>query len=786
MIKTHKLSTKASTLLFLKDNLKKSKIEEMFSFSFSSWKKDEQKLMDNIHKKFKGVKIIIRSSAINEDGKDNSMAGYFESILNVNSSHKEEIKEAIIKVFDSYKKKKSLSAFNRILVQKQTENVVTSGVLFTRTLTNYSPYYVINYDSCTGSTESVTSGLDSKTIKIFKFAKKKDIPTQFKKLITAVKEIEKLFPQKGLDIEFAITSKQEVVIFQVRPLTQVKNVCEKILCKKIKELKKKFKIIRRENKIYADMPDWNPAEIIGDNPGHLDWSLYDHIITKKIWHMARTSQGYCAGEPSRLVILFGNKPYVDVHASFSSFIPKEISQLLKKKLISFYMKKLKKHPELQDKVEFEVVYTCYDFCFDERSKELLLYGFSSEEIDKIKKPLIDITNNLITNAKSSIKEDLASLVELKKNRESLKISEENNRFESLLKCSKFLLEDCQIRGTLQFSRLARLGFLGKILLNSLINKNIISESQYNLFMESIKTVATEFDEDFSLMATGKILRENFIKKYYHLRSGTYDITSKRYESNISLLNPPRIKKEHKKNFKKFVLNKKLEKEINRELSQNEMNFDTKELFNFIKRALEAREFSKFEFTKNLSDAMELIALAGNEIGFSRNELAFLNIEELFEGIIYGKEIEKKWRKIIFRRMEERKINCQLELPSIIFSKKDFTIIKEYTSRPNYITQKKIIARLATINKKFPEQSDVKNKIILLENGDPGYDWVFTRNPAGLITKYGGIASHMSIRCAEFGIPAAIGCGSLFDKLLNKKQIVLDCQLKKITSLEVHK
>jgi len=76
-------------------------------------------------------------------------------------------------------------------------------------------------------------------------------------------------------------------------------------------------------------------------------------------------------------------------------------------------------------------------------------------------------------------------------------------------------------------------------------------------------------------------------------------------------------------------------------------------------------------------------------------------------------------------------------------------------------------------------SDLKNKIVLLENGDPGFDWIFTRNIAGLITKYGGVASHMSIRCAEFGIPAAIGCGTLFDSLLSASQIQLDCKFNKI-------
>ena len=68
---------------------------------------------------------------------------------------------------------------------------------------------------------------------------------------------------------------------------------------------------------------------------------------------------------------------------------------------------------------------------------------------------------------------------------------------------------------------------------------------------------------------------------------------------------------------------------------------------------------------------------------------------------------------------------------------------------------------------------------MIENGDPGYDWVFTKNPIGLITKYGGVASHMSIRCAELGIPAAIGCGTIFDKLNDKDYITLNCKSKKI-------
>ena len=67
--------------------------------------------------------------------------------------------------------------------------------------------------------------------------------------------------------------------------------------------------------------------------------------------------------------------------------------------------------------------------------------------------------------------------------------------------------------------------------------------------------------------------------------------------------------------------------------------------------------------------------------------------------------------------------------------------------------------------------------------DPGYDWIFSHSIAGLITEYGGVASHMAIRAAEFGLPAAIGCGEIiFDRLRCARLIELDCTSKKVRAL----
>ena len=71
----------------------------------------------------------------------------------------------------------------------------------------------------------------------------------------------------------------------------------------------------------------------------------------------------------------------------------------------------------------------------------------------------------------------------------------------------------------------------------------------------------------------------------------------------------------------------------------------------------------------------------------------------------------------------------------------------------------------------------------MERADPGCDWIFTKDISGLITCYGGANSHMAIRSAELGIPAAIGVGEiLFEKLTRAKSIILDCAGKRVDIL----
>jgi phosphoenolpyruvate-protein kinase (PTS system EI component) len=72
---------------------------------------------------------------------------------------------------------------------------------------------------------------------------------------------------------------------------------------------------------------------------------------------------------------------------------------------------------------------------------------------------------------------------------------------------------------------------------------------------------------------------------------------------------------------------------------------------------------------------------------------------------------------------------------------------------------------------------------MIPMADPGYDWLFGQNIAGLITMYGGANSHMAIRAAEFALPAAIGVGEkIYNGLVDARMLELSPRNKTIRAV----
>ena len=99
------------------------------------------------------------------------------------------------------------------MVQKQTANVITSGVLFTRTPDIGAPYYVINFEDGK-DTDSVTKGLVGNTIKIFRKISLKDVPNKWKNLVLSVMEIEQILWTRSF-MPPLLPAKIEIVILRI-------------------------------------------------------------------------------------------------------------------------------------------------------------------------------------------------------------------------------------------------------------------------------------------------------------------------------------------------------------------------------------------------------------------------------------------------------------------------------------------------------------------------------------------------------------------------------------------
>ena len=123
------LGTKAQTLGRLKKMLKLSHIEDQVSFTVEDWGSGSKNILKNIQGSFGKIPLIIRSSALSEDGFASSSAGAYESVLNIKGSSKKEVSEGIRKVIDSYP---DGNKANQVLVQPMLKDVCVSGVVTMR------------------------------------------------------------------------------------------------------------------------------------------------------------------------------------------------------------------------------------------------------------------------------------------------------------------------------------------------------------------------------------------------------------------------------------------------------------------------------------------------------------------------------------------------------------------------------------------------------------------------------------------------------------------------------
>ena len=195
-----KFASKAETLANLGGKEISANVLPQYCFTVQQWHKDAEKLLAEMFTQYTWANsaVVVRSSGKAEDSDTESLAGHFDSIVNVQG--KEKVVDAIKQVIASFDDK---SPDDQVFIQPLLQEVKRSGVLFTCEPSTLSPYYVINY-STSGDTENITSGASNDSlIYVAKAGIDKSRPAWVSKLVKLAGELEALFENNNLDIEFA-------------------------------------------------------------------------------------------------------------------------------------------------------------------------------------------------------------------------------------------------------------------------------------------------------------------------------------------------------------------------------------------------------------------------------------------------------------------------------------------------------------------------------------------------------------------------------------------------------
>lgn len=794
-----RLGTKAETLERLRPQIRLSKIAEIRYFEVAQWLSSRKAWLDLIQSDFKGGKIAVRSSAQCEDSAHSSMAGAYCSVLDVDPMDSSALSAAIQKVISSYRKtalgsddQGGSNPSDQVLIQPMIRDIAVCGVITTHVVSNGAPYCVINYDDHSGKPDTITGGIGAnKTVAIHHDAKDSMIASpRILRWLEMVREIERSVGPEPIDIEFIETRAGDLYLTQARRIaTQASWKPE--LPSRIREAQSRIQAFITERSkanpalfgsrtILGEMPDWNPAEIIGTSPRPLASSLYRFLITERVWREARGELGYRNPADEELMVLVGGRPFIDVRCSFNSFLPAGIAPQAGHRLVDAWLDRLSQRPELHDKVEFEIAHTALDCTFDGTFEARYSGVLSGQELRSYKNQLQGLTFGMLSFGNGSKLDRALSLIE------SLQVSQARRRSarsrKAPLQQALELLDECRTLGTMPFAILARHAFVAEALLRSIVARGALRPERVDEFKRSLDTIARELTERFQSVCQGKLGIKSFLDRFGHLRPGTYDILSLRYDQREDLFQSSSFP-EIQNPATPFELSPSEKREISlllrsEELAVSDAGDDSAaRIMEFAKSAIRAREFSKFVFTRNLSDALEQLALWGQEVGLSRDDLSFLEIGELL-GLIHASSPSAMADPLRLRSEESRRsseTSRSLMLSYLIRDESDIFVVPFHRSAPNFITQKRVEGRALLLHSRAKELPSLRDGIVCIENADPGFDWIFTRGIRGLITKFGGSNSHMAIRCAEFGLPAAIGCGEqAFDRLVQGGWVELNC------------
>ena len=757
-------ATKAQVLEYLRGRVKSAEILPAVIVASGSWNSDRSTTIESVAARFASdTALIVRSSRLDEGVGLNSDSGMFMSVSNVRGE--QELIRAVEAVLDSYGR---FDPKDEVLIQPMAAGLTGSGVATNCDRAAAQPYKVI--ELCAGDdSAAVTAGRMS--VRSFSLLGEADDPAlgDVQPVVALLEELETIFPDSALEIEFGVTD-SGLLLFQCRwsPVEHRRAAREALVRRTTQAARQVEKILSDSAASFGAtalgvMPDWNPAEMIGRKPTPLAYDLYAHLITNRTWAVARRDLGYHEA-PGPLMVKALGVPFIDVGASLASLTPADVPPDARMRVVSACIDQLGRAPHWHDKIEFELLPTCHRP--GGINQHWLTAALTRLECASYNRSLRELTNGLARPG-GAFDSDAARIDQLHSCFEDMRSDSAKEKYSF----SDLLARAHDVAAPL-FARVARAAFVATDLARCASKRTGLDVSALT---GPVKTVLDDMIGDYR---SGDFAA--FIVRYGHVRPGTYDVRVPTYEEAPGEYFgtwPPPAPPAPAACSRQSRGETAIDSALARVFHESEFDISPRDFVRFTRRAIAARERAKYLYGGFLSEALTRLIRSAERKEIARELLTFATLGEA-TALAAESAPTRGFRARIEARVAEWTDECPLRAPSLLFSPNELFAFEDLKSAPNFVTRSRILAAVALLE--FRSRPDCRGRIVATEQADPGFDWIFTHGVAGLITAYGGLNSHMAVRCREMNLPAAIGVGpTLFAKIRDARMVAIDCASQRL-------
>ena len=346
---------KADNLAALAGRLRGARIPRGTLIHWRQWRDERSGTMARALAAVAGSSIAVRSCRTGEDSAGAGNAGRYRSVIGVSRA---QLGQAIDVVFSSYGRP---LARDVVLLQRCISPVSEAIVAANCVPADGAPYDSISFAAGPDSA-AITAGTVAAETLYLAHRQALAVDARHAQVRALLREIEQHIGRAAFELEL-VRSAGVLWLLQLR-LLSVNGLCgAQSIARARARAARKFAGIKHCDgpPLLGLMPDWNPAELLGEHPRPLALDLFQRLISRDTWWQARVALGYRRPAARELLSMVGGRPYVNVQSSFASLLPAALDDAAAARAIKAWSQVLRARPQLHDRVETAIALTCAEF-----------------------------------------------------------------------------------------------------------------------------------------------------------------------------------------------------------------------------------------------------------------------------------------------------------------------------------------------------------------------------------------------------------------------------------------